>query len=160
MSQNLSPEELALLQEARRLGMTGMLADIVKREKDAREKRSAEERAGSIAYRAYDAAVKAVEPGPNTTISVTVTVKYGDERYISVTYPPAERNRSRTVAKSGSDNDETARIIELAREAGTLSEMAEAIKREAIHRGGKWYGLKIALRSGWAREIASRYLPA
>jgi len=157
---NISPEELLLLQEARRLGITSRLAEMIKQEKEERERKQAAEKAGTLAYRIYQAATGIVNGDQSVTVTITVTVEYESGKFVVGTYPPQTRSRTEKAKTGPTADTEIDRIIEAARRAGVLDQVEKAVKQEFDRRKLKlWQGLKVALRSAWAREIAYRFVP-
>jgi hypothetical protein len=152
----LSPEEIQLLQIARRLGLVGTLLDKTRQAEQAAQKRAAEEKAASLAYRAYEAAVKVTE-GTAAGVVVTIVYPYGDGEQTIAVYPPHPSHR--TQARARGANNSIDQLVAQLNEAGTLKEATQAIAREIARRGGRWQGLKVALRASWARELARQFLP-
>lgn len=156
----LSPEEIQLLQVARRLGLVNELLEKTRQAEIAKQKKEAEGQATTLAYRAYQAATKVIE-GTNASIIITITVPYGDGERVTAVYPPKERARSVTHAAGErvTSADEIDHLIQQLREAGVYDQARAAVIREMTDRGGRWQGMKVALRTAWARELARQHLP-
>jgi hypothetical protein len=151
----LSPEELQLIQIARRLGLVGSLLDKTRQAEQVAKRRAAEEKAATLAYQAYQNAVKAVGTATDVTVTVQIVYSYGDGEVTAV-YPP-HPSRSQARARGKDDIDQ---LIEALQTAGKLREASQAIIRRMAEKGGRWQGLRVALRSAWARELAKQFLPA
>jgi hypothetical protein len=140
----LSPEEIQLLQVARRLGLVGKLLDQTRQAELAAQKRAAEEKAVTLAYQAYQAAVKATEgKASGVTIAITITVPYGDSERVTAVYPPpSPRSKTKTTSKQAVYPDG----------------LVEELKEEARRRGAKWYGVQNAVRTQWGRQVYERFM--
>jgi len=158
----LSPEELALLETARRLGITGALLEETRRKEMVERRRAAEERARTLAYRAYGAAIGVVND-ENAEIAVTVVIAVGDDK-VAATYPPSER-RTRTVVRSRGNGDgdgdgesEIDHLVQRLKDAGIVAAVTQELRHRALRDGKNWQGIRVALRTRQNREIAERFL--
>jgi hypothetical protein len=142
MNEQLSPEELQLIQIARRLGLVGTLLDKTRQAEAAALRRTAEEKAATMAYQAYQAACKVTE-GTGAGVIVTIVYPYGDGEVTAV-YPPAHKSRKSHTITSRKTKKYPDGLV-------------DALKEEAGRRGIEWYGVQNAIRTSWGKAIYERF---
>jgi len=132
----MSPEEQALLQIARNLGIVGALLEQARQKEVEQKKAQAYDKALHLAEVAYRQAI-----GNGAKVArVEVTVEV-DGTEATAIYPAAPRS---TKTASGKHQNYPEGLV-------------AALKEESQKRGTRWYGVENAIRTKWGRAIYEQF---
>jgi hypothetical protein len=139
LEKGLSPDEQALLQLARDLGVVGALLEEVRRKDEEAKKKAAYDDALRIATTVWQ---QAMESGAKIA-RVEITVENNGVEGTAI-YPPVPRSKTKTTgSKRHSENYPDALVT--------------ALKEEARKRGAVWYGVQNAIRTKWGKAVYERF---
>jgi len=133
---NLSPEEIALLQEARDLGIVGRLLEEARKKKEEQAKQQAYDKALGIATKIWKQGM--AEGAEAVRVEVTISV---NGTQATAVYPAPKPRSKTTTANKGNHPQE----------------LVDLLKQEAQKRGVEWYGVANAIRTKWGREVYERW---